>query len=1112
MGLVCLTAGCGPTQEQAAQAPEPSPQAQAERLAEAHGFDLREVKMVEKAGAKGSRHELHFDGVPVWGLEAKTAQGKTRLANMRLEPGTRADTKPRISQAEAELAVLEALKQPSAVVTDARLMLLPHEERRRRPDAPASVAPNAVHYERVVTGFTLLYRLLLSVQEEGFPEASPWLAQVDAHSGQVLRVEPLERHNTFQPVTGRSHFSGSQQLLVPFDPNVNEYYLEDSHGNTYQGMEYAGTKFSTFHYSSTDASFGDARPYNPLLGPRSQNAETAAVDAFFGVNLTWRVFSAVLNRNGPNGTGRPLKVFVHAKIANAQYKPDVTGKSPTLWIGYTTGQTIPRPNATLLPMASVDIIAHEVGHDFFATEITTLLPSPSPSASALETYSEMAGMDEATGDIIAFITEMARDVATTQRPLPDLDRMPPQEHHFQLGEQTGVVIRNLLRPDWPEWGPEIIYQVPHTIAGPIDRMFVLLAYGCQPVSTTGVDPAWTCRLVPKGFTGVGPLTAVRLWAKTVEALPPLGDIAQARDVALDVARQFDAARNDGAHFRAVASAFAAVNVGDAPDTTPPNVTLACKRVGMNIECTGTMVDADSNFSIHNAPDISLDGGTPHKLVPSTAPFTHMFPGASLASGDHTIRLRAWDGWENLATQSVTVFFDKAGPQASVARSGPPKQPVLTVSATDPSGISRVEFLEGTQLLKTVTGAPYTATFDTSTWTDGTRTLVIKAYDTFDNVSVLQYELAADNTRPVVTMTVGTAGPPFSINATATDGSTLVRADFKVDGNVFTTRTTGSPYFATYVPSGPGASQLTVEVTDAFGNTGVATAAAPRDQTPPAVVFSAQQRLTGEMALTVETADPCGIQYPYGLYVDGLLVGQSSTPGYVVLLAASAVSVGPHAFHAIVHDRCGNTTTYQTVFSKVFTPPGIIVTRDDSQPKKPKFTVTCNDFEGVHRAEMFEAGYPLRKDETAPYEFVVDTTARVNGDSQVEFRCIDIYGAWSSNEVFTVTADNTGPSISGFTVYGSGTAYQVTAGNVSDPRGIKSVVLQGGFFYPYFNITLMQPPWFYNLVFASTAHINGLQPFWVTATDKWGNETMKSYLCHMDTNTTVHHFLACQSQT
>jgi hypothetical protein len=1101
LGLVCLTQGCGPTQVESPEAPGPTPQARAEQLAEARGFEPKHVKVVEKAGAAGPRHELHFDGVPIWGLEAKTANGKTRFPNVRLEPGTRVDTQPRVTQAQAELAVLEAMQQPSAVVTEARLMLLPHEEYRLRPDAPATARPHAAHYERVVTGFTLVYRLLLSSRDAHFPQARPWIARVDARSGQVLLLEPLQRDNSFQPVTGHGLFVGRQQLLVESDGT--EYYLADAHGNEFKGVTLHNGEDHPLIYRSTDAFFGDGMKYTPIQGPLSENGETAAVDAFHAVHLTWRVFSEVLGRNGPNGKGRSMGVMVHKNITdNAVYIPDM--KRPTMWFGYSNTIIQPTPVTLRTPMTTADIVGHEVGHDFFNTEIANTL------ADLSVTMSDVRAMDEATGDIIGFMTEMARDVAATGRPLSYIDRLPLQEHHLQAGEQTGFVRRHYLKPTIPEWYRNLgTTQVPHLAAGPIVRMFVLLAYGCKPLGTTGVDPAWTCSQIPNGFAGVGPITAFRIWAKTVEALPPGADFHQAADLAQELARQFDTPSHSGHVYRAVASALAAVNLGPPPDVKPPTLTLTCKQVQAGIECTGTMADAESAFSLYNDPFIALDG-VRHALAASTAPFTHTFPGASLTAGDHSIDLVAWDGWENRASKRVTVVFDKAGPQASVARSGAPKQPVLTVSATDPSGISRVEFLEGTRLLRTVSVAPYAATFDTSTWTDGTHTLVIKAYDRFDNVSVVQAMLAVDNTRPVVTLTVGSGGePPFSVSATATDGSTLVRADFKVNGATFATRTTGSPYFASYVPSASGPGSLSVEVTDAFGNVGVATAVAPPDQTPPAVLFTPQQGLAGEMTLTVNVADTCGIQYPYALYVDGILVGQPTTPGYVVLLASSAVSVGPHAFHAVVTDTCGNTTTYQTVFHKVHTPPGIIVTRDDSQPKKPKFKVQCNDFDGVLRAELFEAGHPLRRDETPPYEFVVDTTARANGDSQVEIRCIDIYGAMSTNEVFTVTADNAGPHIQDLRVFGFGRAYHVSVQTVTDPRGIKSVTLSGGLVAPAFTSTLTQAPWFANFNFSqSNATIQGPFPFWVSAKDTWDNESSRGWWCNMDTATTQNAYLSC----
>jgi|GEM_PF-4382391 len=1090
--LVFAVIGCGSAQPEPSEPVKSLAQVQAERLARSQGFDLREVALVPVPEGTGERHELHFQGVPIWGLEAKTVEGATRLTGVRFAPEERAATKPGISQSHAEAAALAELKDPSVSVEGTRLMLLPREERRLRPDAPPARTPNAEHFERVVTGLTLIYRVTLVKGEER------WVAQVDARSGRVLQVAPLavdlQLRGTYRNATGYGYYSGTQNLTVSYNLLDAQYTLADRRGNAYFPVHYMeGVPSTNDAYTSEDASFGDGRLFGLKSESDSVNGETAAVDAYYAVNMTWTFFEHILGRNGPTG-GRPVGVRLHFQKANAWYDPHLS--RPTVTIGY---HAFPTPSSLLTPLATTDIVAHELSHDFFMREV-----AGDPATFPLG-RTELRGMNEGAADIFAFMTELTRDALRAGRPLSALDTQPLRPSNLTLGEETGSISRSLLEPTFEEWFDGIGGEEEHGAGGPLSRMFMLLAYGCSPVVDPNTLGPWDCHLVPEGFAGIGPTLASRIWANAVVLLPMGADYLQARQAALDAAVT-TAVDDDGHALRTVALAFAAINVGAKPETNPPRTTLSCQQVGPDLECTGTVSDAENPGRFLRAPQLVVDGGAQVITLPGWQ-FTQRIPGATLSYGNHTVQLKAWDVWLNVATQTVTAFVDHAGPQASVTRSGLPKKPLLTVTATDPSGVAMVEFLEGTQLLDTLFAPPYDKSFDTSTWTDGTHNLVIKVYDSFFNVTVLNHSLMTDNTPPAVTMTVGTGDPPFSITATVSDASTLTRVDFKVDPLVFATHThSATSYQAVYTPTDGLAHNLTVEVTDSFGNKGVAAQAAPRDLKAPTVTFSSSQ-LGAAVRLNVGVSDTCGIEYPYGLYVDGILVGTATTPLYVLDFGA-ALAAGAHAFHAIVRDRCGNAANFQTVFTKYYTPPVITgIVRDDTQPKTPKFTVQCTDTEGVHHVELEEHGVVVQSDSTAPYEFVVDTTTRTDGDYSLLFRCTDIYGVSGTPVTRTVTADNTGPGMQGITVFGSGRSYFMSPGIVGDPRGVESVSLSGGLI-PGFFITQTVAPYGFQWNIPGTLLIQSDMPFTVVATDKWGNKSSLGSWCYVNTASTQNAYLVC----
>ncbi|RKH06610.1 hypothetical protein D7X74_33610 [Corallococcus sp. CA047B] len=1093
-GLFFVVSSCGPTTPEE-PAPEKAPaQVQAERLAAERGFDLREVTLV--LNEKGDRHALHYRGVPVFGLEAKTTEGQTLFSNVRFESAGAVETEARITEAQAREAVLAELKDSSAKVDSARLVLLPGEELRLREGAAPSVSGhrNAEDFERVVTELRLIYRLKLTTGGNARGSRRGWSAQVDARTGEVLRLEPMEHTGVsvvFKKGTAYGYYSGRTGIPVAYDSLSREYFLQDTRSNVYMAYVPAGRGGTYDEFAGPDASFGNGLLYSGgSAATLGANGETAGVDAYSAVNLAWSVYETFLGRNGPSGNGTPFEVRVHLPNENAFYYP--SADEPVLGFGYRSLTSSPKA-----PMTTTDIVGHEMGHDFFARELAgdpTDLPKE---------LSEQAGMNEGSGDIFGFITELLRDAQRASPPSTNLDAVPLKQSNLDSAEETGVVSRNLLTPVLPEWYAGIGQEDEHFSGGPLSRMFVLLAYGCSIYPQS----PFHCSLAPEGFGGLGPTEAFRVWALAVQLMPLGSDYVQARQAALAAATSRDGVQG-GPRMKAVAGAFAAINVGFKVDTVPPQTTLSCRQVNQDIECTGTITDAEVPDKYSTAPRLVVDGGTQIKTL-SGWQFTQTLPGAGLAGGNHTIQLQAWDFWQNLATRTVTVTLDKTPPTATISRSGPPKQPLFSVTPVDPSGIRVVEFGEGSQVQYGVFVPPYEQVLDTSTWSDGTHDVLIKVTDEFLNVAVFHEALKVDNTPPTVTMTVGTGQEaPFNVDVTVSDLSAVARVDFKVDGVIFATRTNASTtYQASYIPNDPLAHNLTVEVTDAFGNKGTTSRAAPLDRTPPQVSFVKEQ-LSSLVKLTVGASDGCGIQYPYALYVDGVLVGQPTTPGYVLQFGDS-MAAGTHAFQALVSDQCGNTANYQTVFFKDLTPPVITgIVRDDSQPKKPKFTVQCTDTEGVHHVEMRENGVLLQTDTTAPYEFVVDTTARQDGNSTVLFQCTDINGVSSTPETRTVTADNTGPTYN-LTVYGAGRSYLVSAGAVTDPRGVQSVKLVGGVI-PGFTVTLTQAPYSYQWIIPGTGAIQTDLPFTVEAKDTWGNSAGRVLYCRVNTASTTPQYLSCYS--
>lgn len=130
---------------------------------------------------------------------------------------------------------------------------------------------------------------------------------------------------------------------------------------------------------------------------------------------------------------------------------------------------------------------------------------------------------------------------------------------------------------------------------------------------------------------------------------------------------------------------------------------------------------------------------------------------------------------------------------------------LQATASDDTGVSKVEFYVGDTLVATDTTSPYAHQFDTkdSRFTNATYNFTSLAYDATgnktrsQNVSATIYNQPVDNTPPSVTMTAPLnnstiSGENVSVSASASDASGIARVEFLVDGQVRNNDTT-APY-------------------------------------------------------------------------------------------------------------------------------------------------------------------------------------------------------------------------------------------------------------------------------------------------------------------------------
>ena len=222
---------------------------------------------------------------------------------------------------------------------------------------------------------------------------------------------------------------------------------------------------------------------------------------------------------------------------------------------------------------------------------------------------------------------------------------------------------------------------------------------------------------------------------------------------------------------------------------------------------------------------------------------------------------------------------------------------LAATASDANGVTSVSFSIDSALLGTDTSAPYNATWDTSTASNGAHTITATARDPSNNVGsatpiAVTVANFVDTTAPTVSVTAPADGATVNgqtqLEAAASDDVGVTSVRFLVDGESVGTDAS-APYTATWDTTTVSNASHTITATavDAANNTGSATAVHvtvdnPTDTTPPSPPGSLTATATNSTKVTLSwtaSTDSSGIA-SYEVQRDGEVIDTVSSPGYV----------------------------------------------------------------------------------------------------------------------------------------------------------------------------------------------------------------------------------------
>lgn len=296
-----------------------------------------------------------------------------------------------------------------------------------------------------------------------------------------------------------------------------------------------------------------------------------------------------------------------------------------------------------------------------------------------------------------------------------------------------------------------------------------------------------------------------------------------------------------------------------PDVSAPTVSFSAPASGATV--SGSMTVSATASDNVGVTSVQFKIGSTVIGTDTSSPYSATLDSVAYANGSQTLTVVATDAAGNAgtATRSITIS-NVAAPVDDEHPEGTFTSPAanatvngtitISMTATDATGVASIQFKVGSTVIGTDTTSPYSATFDTTTVTNGVYVITATATDTLGNFAYFTRSITvannappppADVTAPTVSITSplngATVSGSTSLQATASDAVGVTSVVFRVNGSTIATDTS-SPYSATLDTTSysNGSYTLTAVATDAVGNQGTATASITisNQATPPPV--------------------------------------------------------------------------------------------------------------------------------------------------------------------------------------------------------------------------------------------------------------------------------------
>ncbi|MFD6431867.1 M4 family metallopeptidase [Streptomyces venezuelae] len=451
-------------------------------------------------GTTHTRYERTYDGLPVLGgdLVVHTAKsGKVKSVTK----ATKATVK--VASTDAKLGKSSVAK--SAESTAAKAKTAKADAQSPRKVIWAAEGKPVLAYETVVTG----------VQKDGTPSRLHVIT--DAATGKKL----FERQ-AIENGTGNSQYSGKVEIGSKKGGSGFDLTDDSRGGHSTFNLENGQGEGKLF--TDDDDTWGNGKP---------DDAQTAAVDAAYGAQVTWDYYKSVHGREGIKGDGKGATSRVHYgdSYVNA------------FWDDSCFCMTYGDGEGNKKPLTSIDVAAHEMSHG-----VTS-------ATGNMEYSGESGGLNEATSDIFGASVEFNA-------------KSPEDVGDYLIGEEIdingdGSPLRYMDKPSkdgqsLDSWSADAGNVDVHYSSGIANHFFYLLSEGSGAKEINGVKYDSPTADGSK-VEGIGRDKAEKIWFKALTTyFTSTTDYKAAREGTLKAATDLYGA--DSAEAKAVGAAWTGVAV------------------------------------------------------------------------------------------------------------------------------------------------------------------------------------------------------------------------------------------------------------------------------------------------------------------------------------------------------------------------------------------------------------------------------------------------------------------------------------------------------------------------------------------------------------------------